>query len=65
MRLLVCGDEDATGIDMDWPALPAAPNLADGRQTNPNAVSGNHTVPFAAHSAPPPVAKDPLVVRMR
>ncbi len=48
----------------DWPALRAAPSLADGRQTNPNDGSGKHFSPFTAKSASLGVAKKPFVVRV-
>ena len=40
-------------------------SVADGRQTNPNAVSGKHLASFAVKSASPAAAKKPLVDRMR
>ena len=42
-----------------------AKSVADGRQTEPNAVSGKHLASFAVKSASPPAAKNPLGVLMR
>ena len=42
-----------------------AKNVADGRQTNPNAVSGKHLASFVVKSASPPVSIDPSAVWMR
>ncbi len=42
-----------------------AESVADGRQTNPNADSEKHLASFAAKSASPATAKDPLVAWMR
>jgi len=42
-----------------------AESLADGRQTNPNAVSGKHLACFAVKRVSPAAAKNPLVARMR
>jgi hypothetical protein len=42
-----------------------AKSVTDGRQTNPNAVSGKHLASFAMKSASLAAAKNPLVARMR